>query len=951
MPADTGGFPTAADSLLAMAEALYRDADIEGALSTFEAALNTALETGDSVLVTQALTWIGLAEWRLGDYRAARQHGEEALELKLRLGLENDLSRSYNALGLLAWNEGRLHDAHLLYTEAFEKAEAVGDTASLARVHNNLALNHSDLGDFEATRAHLLASREAYKALGDTALEARVLTNLGALNVDVGRPSDGIRALEEALALYEIAEDGVGEQNALGQLGAAYAALGQPGEAISYLDRSLAMARTLGLRQEEASVLEQLAELHHALGASRIALSLLEDAQAINMELGLQLEAGADLRSEAAIHAKLGNLDYALRTAQEGLQVHESIGAPGEILNGHLLLANLFQKMEDPASAAEHLAEATEVAGALGTPAARAAAALGTARFSYGQGKPREALQVLETRWLDLSAPGSTWRWEAELLRARAYWSLSLPDSARVWGHQAIASVEQVRGNIGSSLLRSSFVEERAEAYGFLVEVLLESGSEAEAFETADGARGRVLLEHILARRGESLGRTEGERTLVRNEELQARISALRVAVEYLAETPFEERTQGFDRELEQLRQDLEQARMEYATGLVRAQELASPELRLLGAARTREADVRQALGEDEALLEYFLGPEQTTLFVLRPDSLWVYPSVPGEAGLVGRIRIARNLITDTLVAPDILEEVLGGLYTDLLGPVQESEMLAGVSNLIIVPDGALNYLPFSALWNSEGNRFVAEEFSVTYLPSAAALPAVRNLEGDPAMESTGGVAFAPFPDELARSSEEVARFGEVVPDSRVWRGRGATEARFREALKSGAIVHVATHGIMDARNPMFSRILFFGDELARAENDGRLEVHEVLGQEVASPLVFLSGCDTGSGIAWAPGVAGGQDYAALYQTFLYAGASNVVSTLWPVQDRSAAEFSGQFYGELRSLGPGQALAETQRKMIARADRSAPYFWAAYTLSGSGILRGHAKSAGVSPVR
>jgi CHAT domain-containing protein len=276
---------------------------------------------------------------------------------------------------------------------------------------------------------------------------------------------------------------------------------------------------------------------------------------------------------------------------------------------------------------------------------------------------------------------------------------------------------------------------------------------------------------------------------------------------------------------------------------------------------------------------------------------------------------------------------------------------LAKVSSLLIVPDGGLSYLPFSALWDPVTSRNLVEDFSITHLPSAAALPAVRSQDVALGGKIPPGTGFAPFPDELAESVREVERFRGALPGSRVFRGRRATEERLREALNDGRIVHVATHGVMNARNPMFSRVLLAGDVRGGPENDGRLEVHELVGQQVASPLVFLSGCDTGSGIAWAPGVAGGQGYAALSQAFLYAGASNVVATLWPVQDKSAAEFTEQYYVALDSLGPGEALAEAQRRMLSRPDQNAPYYWAAYTLTGSGRLVGHPKSANTAPVK
>ena len=121
--------------------------------------------------------------------------------------------------------------------------------------------------------------------------------------------------------------------------------------------------------------------------------------------------------------------------------------------------------------------------------------------------------------------------------------------------------------------------------------------------------------------------------------------------------------------------------------------------------------------------------------------------------------------------------------------------------------------------------------------------------------------------------------------------------------------------------------------------SDGQLEVHELFGLPIRSPLVFLSGCGTALGAGTGEELAG-EDYATLARAFLYAGAQNVVATLWPIDDAAAAEFAGTFYGSLGETDAVSALARAQRAMIGHARLAHPYFWAAYRLSGDGALNG-----------
>jgi CHAT domain-containing protein len=134
----------------------------------------------------------------------------------------------------------------------------------------------------------------------------------------------------------------------------------------------------------------------------------------------------------------------------------------------------------------------------------------------------------------------------------------------------------------------------------------------------------------------------------------------------------------------------------------------------------------------------------------------------------------------------------------------------------------------------------------------------------------------------------------------------------------------------------MFSRVMFQPGGVSGTD-DGRLEVHELLGMRIGAALVFLSGCETGLGAAWSTRYAQGEDYATLAQAFLYAGAQNVLATLWRIEDRGAAVVAERFYQGLRSHPPVEALANAQRALIESAEYAAPYYWAAYQISGSGL--------------
>jgi CHAT domain-containing protein len=147
-------------------------------------------------------------------------------------------------------------------------------------------------------------------------------------------------------------------------------------------------------------------------------------------------------------------------------------------------------------------------------------------------------------------------------------------------------------------------------------------------------------------------------------------------------------------------------------------------------------------------------------------------------------------------------------------------------------------------------------------------------------------------------------------------------------------------HGALNARNPMFSRLELARPPAPRPGDDGRLEVHELLTMQVRSALVFLSGCETGAAQEWTDDPVRGAGSLTLAQAVLAAGATDVISTLWRIDDVGAAAFADRFYRSLQRMPAAEALAAAQRETAADPRHASPYYWAGYVLAGDGRLGG-----------
>ena len=142
---------------------------------------------------------------------------------------------------------------------------------------------------------------------------------------------------------------------------------------------------------------------------------------------------------------------------------------------------------------------------------------------------------------------------------------------------------------------------------------------------------------------------------------------------------------------------------------------------------------------------------------------------------------------------------------------------------------------------------------------------------------------------------------------------------------------HLATHGIFNKRNPLFSGVELEADET----EDGRLEVHELVGLRLNADLVTLSACETALGSGYFVDVPVGDDFVGLTRAFLFAGSPSVLATLWEVDDRSTVRLMRGFYEGLRQADKATALAAAQRAALKGGRPHAhPYFWAPFVLVG-----------------
>jgi CHAT domain-containing protein len=320
--------------------------------------------------------------------------------------------------------------------------------------------------------------------------------------------------------------------------------------------------------------------------------------------------------------------------------------------------------------------------------------------------------------------------------------------------------------------------------------------------------------------------------------------------------------------------------------------------------------------------------------FVVTADTLAAVDLGVGRRGLAQLVEFVRGTLEAR--GPPRVDSLwrapLRSLYRQLIAPIEETGLLARKTFLVLAPHAELHYLPFAALLDGD-ERYLVERYELTVTPSASVWVALGDRPT--ARTAASVLALAPRIDALPASGHEVTAIARLA-GARVVTGRGATEAAFRRDAPAARVLHLATYGVLNKHNPLFSFV-----ELAPGGgHDGRLEVHEVFGLDLAADLVVLSACQTGLGSGALADVPPGDDWVGLTRAFLHAGARQVVATLWPVDDWATGALMERLYeAAAAEAGASQALAAAQRVMLAAPATANPFFWAGFVTVGGADRR------------
>lgn len=877
--------------------------DFEAVERSYQDALAARRAVDDRILVGRTLNGLGTVRIIQSLFAEAVPWYERAIAMRRSTGDTAGLLTSLNYLGQALDNAGRTVEARRVFEEeALPLVVAAQDAVAEAELHIGIATLYERIGSLQASAEHFRQAIDAAVRSGEprTIVGARVnFVNLLRSMDRLGEAEDQLDAIESMLEEFSAEEEdyvrGTRAQVAQSR-GAIRARIGDYESARTAFRIAISEADA---SQDPRLRAETRIGLGYALGdagAPARALPLTAEAQEICQRNGLVLGLFEATALEMSLAVLQKDPDRLLEAVERGAALADSTQNPE-----HALLVEIYR--------ASQLAMVEEREGARGV------------LHDLLASDPRALNSGF--RSAILCAIGDTF--EADR-----------PDSAAIYYDRALEVVERERrasatvGSLAGYFDREvgRVILEILDFYARMDREDPDAGWSARAFEVAERRKARDLLDEIAAD-----VRLNDDPSFAALLDSLYSIDRSRPDAAALAR------------------------HVEARIARARADALANSNP---GASMVSLADVQATLHGDELLVQYALGDSTTYAWIVTRDDTRLV-SLPARAGIESDVRAMRDAMARPGFGDEVLRDVASRLYEHLL---PEDLVEPGEGRLIVVPDGALHELPFEALIHGGGDAsswtdvdFLGARTPIVYAPSSSVFVAGRRGGRDVHGRERRSLRFAAFgnPDfsdlpprpgidpaqlvPLAGSEEEVQSAAALVDASQrvVYLGASATEERWKEIASdySVDVLHVATHGIVDPREPDRSCVV-----LARGDggtDDGYLYTLEVLETNLDADLVVLSACESGRGR-----IRSGEGVVGLGRAFLGAGARQLVASLWKVDDASTARLMKIFYERVfeNSDPVDVALMRARNAMIASEDTAHPFHWAAFVAIGAGADNG-----------
>lgn len=935
------------------------------ALQCYERALKLSENIFDKRRVLEVLARFTSLYASTGESAKAVEDGNRALTLSRDVQDRQIEAETLNNIGDAEYILNNPQLAVDYYKQALALWDSTDDLAGKAQVETSFGYAYLSRSEAENASKSFHDAVAFSRQANNRQLFALALRGLGSLYTKLGQPQRGLEALREALEVVEKGEGQLLKARILAGIGYAYERLGDSEKALAYDSDAIHVFQQIGNKWGEGELLMDLGRVYYFRTDNEQALVSYNRALSIFHELKMS-------RYEAQTLSDIG-------------LVYNSWGHPAKAVEYYNRALDLTRG-NDNRSYAYTLNYAGELEAAQG-------------RHAEALKKFNEALALIRH---DKDPIG-----EAITLYnlARSTRDLGQLSTAAANSEAALKIIESIRASVAGENLRASFGASVHQQYELLVDILMQQNQQqpsdrfdVAALEASERGRARSWLESFVE--GEVDIRAGVDQSLLN------RADRVKSKLEVKGQ-------EGIRLQLRPHTREEEQAFLQGQSKLAREWDEIQEQIRAnsLGYGKLPPVPVisgeqiQKLLDNDSLLLEFSLGEDRSYVWLVSSESVKSF-TLPGREviettckdlyyALAATSRDVDNSstanhasVTDQDTEVNRLSQQLSTL---ILGPFQD---LLQHKRLLIVSDGALQYIPFEVLATSptapqDSERLLIDHHEIVYLPSASVFAqqqgrltnrpqASRALAifADPVFDNTderfkrtkvsglssptdpaegrgnrtmplrvpsesnslGALRAAGFDRGIPRlpySYQEAQRIIKLLNPSAERLVALGFDANRRKAintdLASYRLLHFATHGILNSEDPELSGVLLSMVDRNGKADDGFLQLHEIYELHLPVELVVLSACQTALGKD-----VRGEGLFGLTRGFIHAGAKQVVSSLWKVDDSATADLMELFYKELLVNGQPAPSALQKAKIELRKQKrwQRPFYWAGFIIQG-----------------
>lgn len=776
-------------------------------------------------------------------------------------------------------------------TESYSSSIKENKLHSLANVYLSLSQLHATLGNFSISKDFAFQSIDIYKKIKDAYGQAQALQQIAWLQIEVGTYRDAEKNLNKSIEYYNKMHLFTFEQ---------YLTISDIAEkenryedALRYRLYALAKADSANILPQTIWTTIRVGDAYKMLGAKDKAREFYLRAMKFNKELNHS-------NLTPAIDYRVGNVHDAIQSFQYN-----------RIWYGHAITAVKIGEMyhkESPDSAFYYYEQALTLFQEFENQEYSNLAKLHIADLLIQQQKSNEAIALLIP--INKNTKNQEIKWQSYYLNGKTYENLRNDSSAIDCYKKSIDVIESIRGTIIMEEFRDSYLSDRLVVYDDLIELLQKIGMSEMAWYYSEKARARSFLDMI---EGQKIGVSNAaDSSLIKKEQI------LRSEISYLLKTtnmdnPVRDSTRAI---LPVIDSRLRQKEAEYHEVLEQLKLFKSKYIQLISASTIDLKQFQHRIKDGHTIIQYWCGTNYLKIDIIEKDTFISRTVDIQNHVLKNKIELCRRAMNQS---EEMSKVYLRDLYEILWKPFEHE--VPPSATVSIIPHQYLHNVPFAALYNGS---YLVEKYTISNSVSATLY---NDLFAKFADDIFLGIALRESNignhPPLLNTQEEVKQIKQYFSKSIIPIDDHINESFVKESLPNASVIHFATHGYYDRQQPLNSYLLLNADDY----NDGLLTVHEIYNSNIQAKLSTLSACETGIGE-----LSKGDELVSLSRAFLYAGSSNVISSLWNISDKSTPVLMNDLYSYFNQGHPVlDALSMAQRNFI-KTKSSDPKLWSAFVL-------------------